>query len=131
MEEPIRERIRYDIGGDHQRISSVQTSYADITFKHILLPVWVTAYRYNDKAFRIVINARTGEVQGERPYSVVKIVFLVLMIILLICCVNSLLVLLVMLLALFCVALLRLMSLCVWRKLFLSMRRFIFSVSAW
>ncbi len=81
MEEPIRESVRRDIGGDHQRISSVTTSYSDISFKHVLLPVWVTAYRFNDKAYRIVINARTGEVQGERPYSWVKITGAVLLVI--------------------------------------------------
>jgi hypothetical protein len=45
-----------------------------VTFKHLLLPVWLMAYRYKDKPYRVVINAVTGEVSGERPYSVVKIV---------------------------------------------------------
>jgi len=37
------------------------------------LPVWLLVYRYQDKPYRIAINAATGEVQGERPYSWVKI----------------------------------------------------------
>jgi predicted RNA-binding Zn-ribbon protein involved in translation (DUF1610 family) len=73
IDEGIRESIRSDIGGDHQRIDSVKTSYDRITFKHILLPVWLSAYRYREKIFRILINARTGEVQGERPFSTWKI----------------------------------------------------------
>jgi predicted RNA-binding Zn-ribbon protein involved in translation (DUF1610 family) len=73
MDAKIRETICQDIGGDHQRIDSVKTGYDKITFKHILLPVWMSAYRYMDKAYRILINARTGEVQGERPYSKWKI----------------------------------------------------------
>ena len=35
--------VRRDIGGNHQRVSSVSTRYDDVTFKHILLPVWVSA----------------------------------------------------------------------------------------
>ena len=31
------------------------------------------AYRYHDKPYRVVINAVTGQVSGERPYSVAKI----------------------------------------------------------
>jgi len=31
-------------------------------------------------AYQVVVNARTGEVQGERPFSVVKITFLVMVI---------------------------------------------------
>jgi DNA-directed RNA polymerase subunit RPC12/RpoP len=69
----IYNTIRQDIGGDEQRIHSTQTQYGAITFKHILLPVWLSAYRFRDKVFRILINARTGEVQGERPFSGWKI----------------------------------------------------------
>jgi DNA-directed RNA polymerase subunit RPC12/RpoP len=73
MDDGIRTGIRRDIGGDHQRIDSVKTRYQTITFKHILLPVWMSAYRFADRVYRIMINARTGEVQGERPFSVWKI----------------------------------------------------------
>ena len=34
--------------------------------------------KYNDKVYRFLINARTGEVQGERPYSKIKIALLVI-----------------------------------------------------
>jgi predicted RNA-binding Zn-ribbon protein involved in translation (DUF1610 family) len=78
MAPTIEATIRGDIGGDHQRISSVNTRYHDITFKHILLPVWISAYRYRDKIFRFMVNARTGEVCGERPYSAWKIFFAVM-----------------------------------------------------
>ncbi len=73
MASEIQRCIRQDIGGDEQRIHSADTRYSKITFKHILLPVWMSAYRFRDRVFRILINARTGEVQGERPYSAWKI----------------------------------------------------------
>ena len=78
MDDVIRDEICRDIGGDEQRISSCRTQYSNVTFKHILLPVWMNAYRYNDKVYRFLINGRTGEVQGERPYSWVKITLAVL-----------------------------------------------------
>lgn len=78
MDVTIRENVRQDIGGDEQRIFSVHTAYKDITFKHILLPVWISAYRYKDKVYRLLINGQTGEVQGERPYSAIKIILTVL-----------------------------------------------------
>ena len=60
---------------------SVNTDYCAETFKHVLLPVWIAAYRFKGKVFQVLINARTGEVQGERPYSLWKIAALVLFII--------------------------------------------------
>jgi hypothetical protein len=38
----------------------------------------VSAYRYNNKVFQFLINARTGEVQGQRPYSALKITLAVI-----------------------------------------------------
>ncbi|WP_439816685.1 hypothetical protein [Zavarzinia sp. CC-PAN008] len=73
MEEVIRGDVRRDIGGDKQRIDTLATQHNDVTYKHILLPVWLAAYRFQDKVYRFVVNARTGEVQGERPWSWIKI----------------------------------------------------------
>ncbi len=70
--------VRSNIGGDEQRISNITTHYSGITFKHLLLPVYVGAYRLNQKVYQIVINGRTGEVQGDRPYSALKITLLIL-----------------------------------------------------
>jgi LSD1 subclass zinc finger protein len=78
MDPIIESSIRSDIGGDHQMIQFTNTTYANPTFKHILLPVWLSAYRYKDKVYQFLINARTGEVQGQRPYSTVKIVMAVI-----------------------------------------------------
>ncbi len=73
MDHEIRRTIRSDIGGDRQRIHSVNTRHDDITFKHILLPIWISAYQFKNKVYRFLINGRTGEVQGERPWSIWKI----------------------------------------------------------
>ncbi|MCI4666068.1 MAG: primosomal protein N' (replication factor Y) - superfamily II helicase [Neomegalonema sp.] len=73
MDLEIRQDVRRDIGGDAQRISSVHTERRDVSFKHVLLPVWIAAYRYRGKPYRFVVNGRTGEVIGERPYSWWKI----------------------------------------------------------
>ncbi len=82
MDSHIRQRVRRDIGGDEQRIHSLSTQYHQVTFKHILLPVWISAYRCKNLVFRFLVNARTGEVQGERPWSWVKIALLTLVVLL-------------------------------------------------
>ncbi|MCA9041617.1 MAG: hypothetical protein KDA65_14785 [Planctomycetaceae bacterium] len=78
----IRSRLESDvrsrIGGDTQRIDSMDVAHDAITFKHLLLPVWLMPYKYNGKLYQLMVNAATGEVIGERPYSWVKITFAVL-----------------------------------------------------
>ena len=70
----IQSDVRSDIGGDEQRVHNIATHYSGITFKHLLLPVYAGAYHFNQKLYQIVVNGRSGEIQGDRPYSVWKIV---------------------------------------------------------
>jgi hypothetical protein len=78
MDRRIRRDVKFDIGGDEQRITQLNTQVSDVTFKHILLPVWMAAYKFRGKTYRFVVNGRTGRVQGERPYSPWKIAFAVI-----------------------------------------------------
>jgi hypothetical protein len=82
MDGAIRQLVQQDIGGDHQQISTVETRHLGVTFKHLLLPIWIASYRYREQLYQIIVNARTGEVQGRRPYSVWKIASLTIAIIL-------------------------------------------------
>ena len=78
MEDVIRTDVRADIGGDQQRIEAMETRISDVTFKHVLLPVWTAAYRYRGQSYAFVVNARSGKVQGARPYSKWKIALAVI-----------------------------------------------------
>lgn len=75
----IDSAIRNDIGGDEQRVDNTDTDYQNKAIKYIMLPVWVSAYNYNNKVYQFTVNASTGEVIGERPLSAIKIVLAVLL----------------------------------------------------
>jgi hypothetical protein len=77
IESQQKNRCSKDVPGDTQRSLNVVNTYSDETFKHILLPIWIAAYRYNDKVYRFLVNGQTGEVTGKAPLSVVKIVLFV------------------------------------------------------
>lgn len=78
MAKVIEDDCRRDIGGDEQRISSVHTRYANVTYKLVLLPVWFLTYLHGGKPWHVMVNACTGEVVGQRPYSAAKIAAVVL-----------------------------------------------------
>ena len=81
MEPVIEKAIRRDIGGDKQRIQTKRIQYNDLKFKHLLLPVWISAFRYKDKVYQFVVNGRTGQIIGQYPKSVGKIVAIILAVI--------------------------------------------------
>ncbi len=80
-EKIARSWARKDIGGDTQRVHQIQMQLSDETFKHILLPVYISAYQYTGKKYRFYINGQTGTISGKRPYSFWKIFFTVILVI--------------------------------------------------
>ncbi|MDR1813619.1 MAG: hypothetical protein LBR18_02080 [Tannerella sp.] len=87
MESYISALVRSEIGGSQQRVFSQTVKYSKIKFKHVLLPVWLSAYRYGNRVFIFAINGRTGQVIGQRPWSAWKIAMLI------IACITALIVL--------------------------------------
>ena len=75
----IEDDCRGDIGGDEQRVARRRhRDTREVTFKLVLLPVWIACYLYGGRTYQIMINGVSGEVQGDRPYSAVKIALAVL-----------------------------------------------------
>jgi DNA-directed RNA polymerase subunit RPC12/RpoP len=65
--------VEADIGGDRQRVHSTNFEYSEITYKHVLLPVWMSTFLYQNKKYQVIVNGQTGAVIGDRPYSQGKI----------------------------------------------------------
>jgi len=81
MAQVIESDVRRDIGGDVQQIDHIDSNFSDETFKHVLLPIWMAAYKYGGKSYRFLVNGQTGEVQGERPWSAWKIAVAVVLVV--------------------------------------------------
>lgn len=75
MAEVIKRDVKKDISGDEQQVKHIETRYSGITYKLLLLPVWLLAYLFNGKTWQVLVSGQTGRVSGERPYSAWKIVF--------------------------------------------------------
>lgn len=73
MDVHIRLRVEGDIGGDRQRIREIKTQHERLQFKHVLMPVWISSYRYKGRLFRFVVNGRSGAVHGDRPHDFWKV----------------------------------------------------------
>jgi len=78
MAPAIHNSVVQDIGGDEQQVHGIDTNYYDLGLKYLLLPVWISTYKYNNKLYHFTVNACTGEVVGERPYSALKIALTVI-----------------------------------------------------
>jgi DNA-directed RNA polymerase subunit RPC12/RpoP len=47
------------------------------TYKLMLLPVWVGAYQYHGRTFRVLVNGQTAKVAGDKPVDWAKVAIVV------------------------------------------------------
>lgn len=73
MREQAKRACRQDIASSHVRNLSVSAAFEDESWRYILLPVFVAAYRYEGKAYQIMINGQTGAVAGQKPVAWPKV----------------------------------------------------------
>ncbi len=57
----------------------VRPTFSDVSYKHVLLPVWMATYQYKNKTYQYMINGQTGTVNGSFPYSIIKIILLLIL----------------------------------------------------
>lgn len=72
-----------EVPGDTHRSLTVSTQLSEVTWKHVLLPVWIAAYKYNGESYRFLVNGETGQVSGDAPFSFWKIFLFIMALLLL------------------------------------------------
>ena len=75
----ISQQIQRENRADRVRNLQFSTSYSNITYKYIMLPIWLSSFRYKSKTYQFVVNGQNGRVGGESPISWIKVTFAVLL----------------------------------------------------
>ena len=65
--------------GDIVIVQHVDTAYDAITYKHILLPIWLSSFQFSGEVYPFIVNGQSGKVAGDAPTSWVKVSLLVLL----------------------------------------------------
>ena len=73
MREMTRQACREQASTSQIRNFSMNLDFGDESWRYVLLPVYVAAYRYEDKIYQVMINGQTGVVAGQRPVDWTKV----------------------------------------------------------
>jgi len=70
----VRRELHFRVLPGHQKrnLNTGGVNWSDMTFKHVLLPVWIGAYRYKGVEYSVMVNGQTGNVTGEKPKDTLK-----------------------------------------------------------
>lgn len=73
----ISNEIEMEHHADRVRNLDINTEFNNITYKYLLLPIWVSNFKYNDKVYQFMVNGQTGKVAGKTPISIPKVIITV------------------------------------------------------
>jgi hypothetical protein len=62
-------------GRQKRNVNVSSGTWSNMTFKHILIPLWIGSYSYQGKEYRLLVNGQTGKVNGDKPSDFVKMTF--------------------------------------------------------
>jgi hypothetical protein len=69
----IREKARkacyQNIPSPHIRNFTMSADFQNESWRYILLPVYLAAYRSGEETYQVMVNGQTGEVTGQKPVA--------------------------------------------------------------
>ncbi len=74
LDNHISDVIEEENHADRVRNLHFVTKYRNITYKYLLLPVWISSYKYKEKVYKFMVNGQTGKVSGKIPISIPKVI---------------------------------------------------------
>jgi len=73
MREQTREACRAQASTTLIRNFSMNLDFSQETWRYILLPVYVAAYRFQSQPYQVMVNGQTGMVAGQMPVDWTKV----------------------------------------------------------
>lgn len=74
LKKSIEKFIKKHWNADRADKIKFSTVFEDITYKYLLVPTWISSFKYKDKIYQFVVNGQTGKVGGKAPLSVFRII---------------------------------------------------------
>ena len=74
----IESAIKNEHSADRVDNLKVTTEHSNVKFKYIMLPVWLSSFKYKEKIYNFMVNGQTGKVGGRFPVAKWKVILTVL-----------------------------------------------------
>lgn len=74
----IESKIKDEHHADSTKDLKMTTTYQNITYKYLMLPIWISSFTYKDKVYQFMVNGQTGKVGGHSPISALRVAVAVL-----------------------------------------------------
>ena len=79
MDAVIKRKILSKYVHDKVAYFNTNTSHERVTYKYVMLPVFVGVFKYTKKAYNFFVNGNTGRVTGKTPVSPIRVILAVVL----------------------------------------------------
>jgi len=73
LRKEITAKIKTKHNADQVRKLKVSATYSDVKFKYLMLPIWLSSFKFNSKLYNFAVNGQTGKVGGQAPISPLRV----------------------------------------------------------
>lgn len=74
----IESKIRNEHNADDVKDLVMNTVYSNITYKYLMLPIYISSFTYKGKVYQFMVNGQSGKVGGNSPVSALRVALAVL-----------------------------------------------------
>lgn len=78
LKENIETHIKSHWRCDRTKNINFSTIYSNITYKYLLVPVWLSSFKFKGKTYQFAVNGQTGKVGGKSPVSAWRVILAIL-----------------------------------------------------
>lgn len=78
LKREIESEVKSDHNADHVKNVDMTITFNDIMYKYLLLPVWISSFKYKNKIYHFMVNGETGKVGGKSPVSAIRVTIFVI-----------------------------------------------------
>jgi len=80
LQESLPKAVKVQYNADLVRKLKFSIRLTDITYKNVLVPLWMSHFTYKNEKYEFLINGQTGKLGGKTPKSAGKILYIWLVI---------------------------------------------------
>lgn len=69
----VEHEIKQRHAADRVKGVKLSVSHSAITYKYLILPIWLSSFTYKGKLYRFAVNGQSGKVGGDAPISAIRV----------------------------------------------------------
>ena len=69
MRERAKTACYHQMSTSHVRNFNMSADFADESWRYMLLPVYIAAYKFDQKTYQVMVNGQSGLVAGQKPVA--------------------------------------------------------------